>query len=58
MLERVDAKFHHFEPDEMATLMYARLDADLGRMTIANAGHLPPMLMAAGTGHRAARRAA
>ena len=48
VLERVDAKFHHFEPDEMATLMYARLDADLGRMTIANAGHLPPTLMVPG----------
>jgi serine phosphatase RsbU (regulator of sigma subunit) len=50
VLQRVDAKFHHFEPDEMATLMYARLDADLGRMTIANAGHLPPVLMTADRG--------
>ncbi len=45
VLQRVDAKFCHFEPNEMATLMYARLDADLGRMTIANAGHLPPVVL-------------
>ncbi|MFT3854993.1 MAG: PP2C family protein-serine/threonine phosphatase [Ilumatobacteraceae bacterium] len=48
VLERVDAKFHHFEPDEMATMVYARLDADLGRMSIANAGHLPPVLLLPG----------
>jgi sigma-B regulation protein RsbU (phosphoserine phosphatase) len=48
VLERVDAKFRHFEPDEMATLIYARLDADLGRMTVANAGHLPPVLCTPG----------
>ena len=49
VLERVDAKFRHFEPDEMATLLYARLDADLGRMTVANAGHLPPVILLPGT---------
>ena len=48
VLERVNAKFRHFEPEEMATLMYARLDADLGRMTIANAGHLPPVVRTPG----------
>lgn len=48
VLQRVDAKFRHFEPDEMATMVYARLDADLGRMTVANAGHLPPMLLLPG----------
>ena len=48
VLEQVDAKFQHFEPNEMATLIYARLDADLGRMTIANAGHLPPVVLIPG----------
>jgi phosphoserine phosphatase RsbU/P len=52
VLDRVDAKFRHFEPDEMATVMYARLDADLGRVTIANAGHLPPVMLSPGLGTR------
>src|SRR3954451_12435377 len=44
VLQRVGEKFEHFEPGEMATLMYARLEADLRTMTISNAGHLPPVL--------------
>ena len=56
VLQRVDAKFCHFEPNEMATLMYARLDADLGRMTIRQRRTPPTRGAAAGPGRGAARR--
>jgi serine phosphatase RsbU (regulator of sigma subunit) len=48
VLDRVDRKFAHFEPDELATVSYARLGPDLGTLTVANAGHLPPVLAVPG----------
>lgn len=48
VLDRVHRKFAHFEPDELTTILYVRLDADLARFTVANAGHLPPVLAVPG----------
>ena len=47
-LERLDRKFAHFEPDEMATVLYLTIDADLTAFTVASAGHPPPVLARAG----------
>jgi sigma-B regulation protein RsbU (phosphoserine phosphatase) len=47
-LERLDRKFAHFEPDEMATVLYLTIDADLTRFTVASAGHPPPVLAEVG----------
>ena len=33
-----------FEPDTMATVLYAVIDPDHNSLTISNAGHLPPIL--------------
>ncbi|MEV0570622.1 SpoIIE family protein phosphatase [Dactylosporangium sp. NPDC050588] len=46
VLTRLDRKVQRFEPDAMATAVYAVLDPDLGAVTMSNAGHLPPVLMA------------
>ena len=46
-LERLDRKFAHFEPDEMATVLYLAIEADLTSFTVASAGHPPPVLASA-----------
>lgn len=43
-LDRLDHKFAHFEPNEMATVLYLVIDPDLGGFTMASSGHLPPVL--------------
>jgi serine phosphatase RsbU (regulator of sigma subunit) len=43
-LDRLDRKFAHFEPNEMATVLYLVIDPDLRRFTMASSGHLPPVL--------------
>ena len=48
VLDRLDRKMHHFEPGAMATVAYAVFDPGLGRAHIASAGHLPPVVAAAG----------
>ncbi|MEV4134989.1 SpoIIE family protein phosphatase [Dactylosporangium sp. NPDC049742] len=45
VLTRLDRKVQRFEPDAMATAVYAVLAPDLGTVTMSNAGHLPPVLM-------------
>lgn len=45
VLTRLDRKVQRFEPDAMATAVYAVLDPDLGTATLSNAGHLPPVMM-------------
>jgi serine phosphatase RsbU (regulator of sigma subunit) len=47
-LERLHRKFDHFEPDEMATVLYLIVAPDLGHCTVASLGHLPPVLAAPG----------
>ena len=48
VLDRLDRKMQHFEPGAMATVAYAVFDTGLGRAHIASAGHLPPVVAAAG----------
>jgi phosphoserine phosphatase RsbU/P len=44
VLTRLDRKVQRFEPDAMATALYAVLDPTLSTMTLSNAGHLPPVV--------------
>jgi len=48
VLDRLDRKMQHFEPGAMATVAYAVFDPKLDRAHIASAGHLPPVVAAAG----------
>jgi serine phosphatase RsbU (regulator of sigma subunit) len=48
VLSRVDAKFQHFEPGVMATVLYGVFDASLGSVRISSAGHLPPVIAVPG----------
>jgi phosphoserine phosphatase RsbU/P len=50
VVHHLDRKLQHFEPGQMATLIYAILDAATGAITFSSAGHLPPTLVSA-TGH-------
>jgi phosphoserine phosphatase RsbU/P len=44
VLARLDRKMLHFEPDALATVLYAVIDPALDRMHVASAGHFPPIL--------------
>jgi phosphoserine phosphatase RsbU/P len=44
VLDRLDRKMQHFEPDAMATVLYAIIDPALDRMRICLAGHFPPVI--------------
>jgi phosphoserine phosphatase RsbU/P len=48
VLDRLDRKFVHFEPDELATVVFARVHPDLSHLTLASAGHPPPIVACAG----------
>ena len=43
-LRRLDRKIQYFEPDAMATVLYAILEPESGRVSVSSAGHLPPVL--------------
>ncbi|WP_432994567.1 PP2C family protein-serine/threonine phosphatase [Dactylosporangium sp. CA-233914] len=43
VLARLDRKIQRFEPDAMATAIYAVIPPGLDTVTISNAGHLPPV---------------
>jgi sigma-B regulation protein RsbU (phosphoserine phosphatase) len=43
-LDRLRREFSHFEPTEMATVMYLTIPPDLDRFIVASTGHLPPVL--------------
>jgi phosphoserine phosphatase RsbU/P len=44
VLDSLDRKFAHFEPNEMATVLYALIDPSLERFVVSSAGHLPPII--------------
>jgi phosphoserine phosphatase RsbU/P len=44
VLGRLDRKIQHFEPDAMATVLYAVIEPGLGQMHICLAGHFPPVI--------------
>jgi phosphoserine phosphatase RsbU/P len=48
VLGRLDRKMQHFEPDAMATVLYAVIDPALDRMDICLAGHFPPVIACPG----------
>ena len=43
VLGRLDRKMQHFEPDAMATVLYAVFDPGLDVMRVSLAGHFPPV---------------
>jgi sigma-B regulation protein RsbU (phosphoserine phosphatase) len=44
VLDRLDRKMQHFEPDALATVLYAVFDPALDQVRISLAGHLPPVI--------------
>lgn len=44
VLRKLDRKAHHFEYGALATVSYAVVSPDREHVTIASAGHLPPMI--------------
>jgi putative methionine-R-sulfoxide reductase with GAF domain len=44
VLGRLDRKIQHFEPQALATVLYAVIDPSLDRMRISLAGHFPPVV--------------
>jgi phosphoserine phosphatase RsbU/P len=48
VLGRLERKMQHFEPDALATVLYAVIDPPLDRMHVCLAGHLPPVIARAG----------
>jgi sigma-B regulation protein RsbU (phosphoserine phosphatase) len=48
VLDKLDRKMQHFEPNVMATVLYAVCPPELRSAKIASAGHWPPVLAAPG----------
>jgi len=44
VLGRLDRKMQYFEPDAMATVLYAVFEPGLARMHVALGGHFPPVI--------------
>jgi phosphoserine phosphatase RsbU/P len=44
VLDRLDRKMQHFEPNAMATVLYAVFDPGLDPMRVSLAGHFPPVI--------------
>ena len=44
VLGRLDRKMQHFEPDAMATVLYAVFEPGLNQLHVALAGHFPPVI--------------
>jgi phosphoserine phosphatase RsbU/P len=44
VLARLDRKMQHFEPEAMATVLYAVMDPALEEMRVCLAGHFPPVI--------------
>lgn len=47
-LRLLDRKIQYFEPDAMATILYGVYQPESGELTVASAGHLPPVLAVPG----------
>jgi putative methionine-R-sulfoxide reductase with GAF domain len=50
VLARLDRKIQRFEPEAIATVLYAVIDPDRSRVTVSSAGHLPPVMIDAAGG--------
>jgi serine phosphatase RsbU (regulator of sigma subunit) len=48
VLTRLDRKMQHFEPEALATVLYAVIDPSLDRAHISLAGHFPPVVACPG----------
>jgi phosphoserine phosphatase RsbU/P len=48
VLERLNRKMRHFEPDAMASVLCAMISPGLDRVRISCAGHLPPLIASPG----------
>jgi serine phosphatase RsbU (regulator of sigma subunit) len=44
VLRRLDRKMQHFEPDALATVLYAVFDPALDQVRVCLAGHFPPVI--------------
>src|ERR1700728_3186637 len=44
VLSGLDRKMQHFEPDALATVLYAVFDRSLDQMRVSLAGHFPPVI--------------
>src|ERR1700724_3091208 len=44
VLSRLDRKMQHFEPDALATVLYAIFDPAFDQVRMAMAGHFPPVI--------------
>ncbi|MGH3388564.1 MAG: PP2C family protein-serine/threonine phosphatase [Actinomadura sp.] len=49
VLDRLDRKIQHFEPDAIATVLYAVCHPELKSARIVSAGHWPPVLAVPGS---------
>ena len=57
VLGRLDRKMQHFEPDALATVLYAVMDPTLDQMHLCLAGHFPPVIARPGQPAELARAA-
>jgi serine phosphatase RsbU (regulator of sigma subunit) len=48
VLTKLDRKMQHFEPEAMATVLYAVLNPTAGQVRVSVAGHFPPIVAAPG----------
>ncbi len=58
VLGRLDRKMQHFEPDALATVLYAVIDPALDQMRVCLAGHFPPVIARPGQPAELARATA
>jgi len=54
VLRRLDRKMQHFEPNALATVLYAVFEPTLGQAHVCMAGHFPPVIALPGVTSAAA----